>query len=189
MEKKIILASASLRRKEILSKTGFSFDVQKSDYEEDMSLPMSPGDLAEYLSLGKARSVANKNGNALVIAADTFVVYDNKFLGKPKIESSAREMLDTLNGKANDIFTAVTIIDTSNNHMTSFHEITRVFMKKVSSATIEAYIKTGEPLKMAGGYSIQERGAVLIEKIDGDFFNAMGLPLSRLVEELKDFGI
>jgi septum formation protein len=98
-------------------------------------------------------------------------------------------MLNMLNGKENDIITGVTIIDTSNNNIVSFHEKTKVFMKKLSPETIESYIKTGEPLERAGGYSLQELGAILIEKIDGDFFNAMGLPLGRLAEELKNFGI
>jgi septum formation protein len=187
--KKIILASTSPRRKEILLKTGLSFEIQESNYEEDMSLPMSPEDLSEYLSLGKAKSVADKNSDAIVIAADTFIVYDNNCLGKPKTELLAREMLNMLNGKENDIITGVTIIDTTNNHIVSFHEITKVFMKQMSSETIEAYIDTGEPLERAGGYSLQEKGAILVEKIDGDFFNAMGLPLNRLAEELKDFGI
>jgi len=187
--KKIVLASTSPRRKEILSKTGLSFDVQESDYKEDMNLQMSPGELSEYLSLGKAKSVIDKNNNAIIIAADTFVVYDNKYLGKPKTESLAREMLNMLNGKENDIITGVTIIDTSDNHIVSFHETTKVFMKKMSPETIESYINTGEPLERAGGYSLQELGAILIEKIDGDFFNAMGLPINRLTEELKSFGI
>ncbi|MFA5195993.1 MAG: Maf family protein [Bacteroidales bacterium] len=187
--KKIILASTSPRRKEILLKTGLSFDIQQSNYEEDMSLRMPPGELSEYLSLGKAKSVADKNNDAIVIAADTFVVYNNKCLGKPKTELLAREMLNMLNGKENDIITGVTIIDTSNNHIVSFHEITKVFMKKMSPETIESYINTGEPLERAGGYSLQELGAILIKKIDGDFFNAMGLPINRLAEELKNFGI
>jgi len=187
--KKIILASSSPRRKEILLKTGLSFEIQESNYEEDMSLPMSPEDLSEYLSLGKAKSVADKNSDAIVIAADTFIVYEDKCLGKPKTKLLAREMLNMLNGKENNIITGVTIIDTTNNHIVSFHEITKVFMKQMSSETIEAYINTGEPLERAGGYSLQEKGAILVEKIDGDFFNAMGLPLNRLAEELKDFGI
>ncbi|HNY36227.1 MAG TPA: Maf family protein [Candidatus Pacearchaeota archaeon] len=187
--KKIVLASTSPRRKEILLKTGLSFDIQESNYEEDMNLQMSPGELSEYLSLGKAKSVTDKNNDAIVIAADTFVVYNNKCLGKPKTEVLAREMLNMLNGRENNIITGVTIIDTSNNHMVSFHETTKVFMKKMSPETIEAYIKTGEPLERAGGYSIQDMGAILIEKIDGDFFNAMGLPINRLAEELKNFGI
>jgi septum formation protein len=139
--------------------------------------------------LGKAKSVAKNNEDAIIIAADSFVVYGNKCLGKPKTESSAREMLNMLSGKENHIVTGVAIIDTANDHVVSFHETTKVFMKELSSKTIDAYIKTGEPLERAGGYALQELGAVLIEKIDGDFFNAMGLPLNRLAEELKDFGI
>lgn len=187
--KKIILASSSPRRKEILLKTGLPFEIQESNYEENMNLPMSPENLSEHLSLGKAKSVANKNSNAIIIAADTFVVYDNKCLGKPKTELLAKEMLNMLNGKENNIITGVTIIDTTNDYIVSFHETTKVFMKHMSLETIEAYINTGEPLERAGGYSLQEMGAILVEKIDGDFFNAMGLPLNRLSEELKDFGI
>jgi septum formation protein len=187
--KKIILASVSPRRKEILSKTGLFFDIQESEYEEDMNLQMSPSDLAEHLSLSKAKSVSDKNIDAIVIAADTFVVFDNKYLGKPKTESLAREMLSLLSGTTHEIITGVTIIHKETNHLVSFHEKTKVFMKELSSETIDAYIKTGEPLDKAGGYAMQEIGSILVEKIEGDFFNAVGLPISRLVEELKSFGI
>lgn len=187
--KKIILASASPRRKEILSKIRIPFEVKVSSYEEDMTLKMLPSDLSEYLSLGKAKLVAEDNSDAIIIAADTFVVCGKNVLGKPKNELLAREMLNMLNGKESSIITGVTIIDDSNDHVVSFHEITRVLMKNVSSEVIGAYINTGEPLEHAGGYSIQGMGALLIERIDGDFFNAMGLPLKRVVEELEDFGI
>lgn len=187
--KKIILASTSPRRKEILLKTRLPFEIQGSDYEEDMSLKMSPEELSEHLSFGKAKSVANKNDNAIIIAADTFVVFNEKVLGKPKTETLAKEMLTLLNGKENNIITGVTIIDTSTNKSISFHQITKVFMKNLSKETIEAYIKTGEPLDKAGGYSMQDCGAILVDRIEGDFFNAMGLPLRRLAEELEKFGV
>jgi septum formation protein len=185
----IILASTSPRRKEILAKTKLPFVAVPSNYEEDMTLQMSPIDLAKYLSAGKALSLINDHKDAIIIGADTFVVFQNKLLGKPKNEEQAREMLQMLRGNENDLITGVTIIDTLNNKEKSFHEISKVFMKDISDEIITAYIKTGEPLHMAGAYSIQEIGAIFIDKIEGDFFNAMGLPLARLAEELKGFGV
>jgi septum formation protein len=185
----IILASTSPRRKEILAKTKLPFIVVPSKYEEDMTLQMPPIELAKHLSLGKAKSVANDYKDAIIIGADTFVVFKNKLLGKPKNDQQAREMLQMLRGNENDLITGVTIIDTLNNKEKSFHEISRVFMKDISDEMIDSYIKTGEPLHMAGAYSIQEIGAIFIDRIEGDFFNAMGLPLARLAEELKGFGV
>jgi septum formation protein len=185
----IILASTSPRRKEILAKTKLPFLAVPSNYEEDMTLKFLPVELAKYLSYGKASSLAKDYKDAVIIGADTFVVFQNKLLGKPKSEKEAIEMLKMLRGKENDLITGVTIIDALNKKEKSFHEISKVFMKDISDEMINAYVKTGEPLQMAGAYSIQELGAIFIEKIEGDFFNAMGLPLSRLVEELKEFEV
>lgn len=187
--KKIILASSSPRRKEIFEKLKLQFDIQESSYEENMSLDMPAEKLAEHLSLGKARAVAEKNQNAIIIAADTFVAFQNHRLGKPKTSERAIEMLEMLSGKQHEIITGVTIIDSDNKKCTSFHESTKIFMEKLTPEIINAYIQTGEPLDKAGGYALQEIGALLIEKIEGDFFNAMGLPLRRLVKELKTFGV
>lgn len=187
--KTIILASASPRRKEIFARVKLPFEVQENNYEEDMGLEMPPGELAEYLSAGKAKSVAGQHANAIVIAADTFVVYDNHPLGKPKTAERAKEMLEMLSGKEHRIITGVTIIETDSDKSRSFHETTKVFMAELSPEMIDAYIKTGEPLDKAGAYALQEIGALLVEKIEGDFFTACGLPLRRLVQELKFFGI
>lgn len=187
--KKIILASTSPRRKEILSKLKLPFDVQDSNYEEDMTLEMLPEKLAEFLSRGKAEAVAIKNNNAVIIAADTFVVFENKLLGKPKNGEHAKEMLKMISGKEHQIVTGVTIIDTDTGKISSFHSTTKVYFDEISSEIIDAYVNTGEPLDKAGAYAMQEIGALFINRIEGDFFNAMGLPLKRLVEELKDFGI
>ncbi len=187
--KKIILASASPRRKEVLSKLKLPFEVQEGSYEEDLALDMLPGQLAEFLSAGKAKAVAEKNQNAVIIAADTFIVFEHHRLGKPKTPERAKEMLEMLSGKQHEIVTGVTIIDTETNKVRSFNEATKVFMARLSPETIDAYIRTGEPLDKAGAYALQEIGALLIEKIEGDFFNAMGLPLRRLASELKAFGV
>jgi len=185
----IILASGSPRRKEVLEKLGLPFNIVPSDYEEDMTLPLSPTKLAEHLSAGKARTVSKKNPEALIIGADSFVVFNDKLLGKPKTKQEAHEMLQTLSGKENDIITGVTIIDGKTDIEKSFHEITKVFMKELSSETINAYIETGESMDKAGAYALQELGALLIDHVEGNFFNAMGLPLARLAEELKQFGV
>lgn len=187
--RKIILASSSPRRKEVFGKLKLPFEIQHSDYEENMSLPMSPVELAKYLSLGKAESVGQKNPDAIIIAADTFVIFEDKLLGKPKSEIEATEMLKMLSGKENDIVTGVTIIDTKTGQKISFYDTTKVFIQELSDEIIENYIKTGEPMDKAGAYAIQELGAILIEKIEGDMFNAMGLPLRRLAQELEKFGI
>jgi len=187
--KKIILASTSPRRKEILAKLKIPFEVQESDYEEDMALDMPAEKLVEFLSLGKAKAVADKNKNAIVIAADTIVVFNHQRLGKPKTPEKAREMLNMLSGKENQIVTGVTIIDTQTGQTRSFHEITKVFFDTLTPEIIEAYIKTGEPLGRAGAYALQDIGALIINHTEGDFLSAMGLPLKRLAKELEDFGI
>jgi septum formation protein len=143
--------------------------------------------LVEYLAYNKAKVIADKNKDAVVIAADTFVVYKDKFLGKPKTKEEAKEMLLMLSGKEHEIVTGVTIIE--NNHSVSFHETVKVFMEEMSSEIIDKYIATGEPMDKAGAYALQEIGAIFIKKIEGDFYAAMGLPLKRLVEELKAFDI
>ena len=187
--KKLILASTSPRRREILAKLKIPFEVQESDYEEDMTLDMPPEELAEFLSAGKAKAVADKNRNAIVIAADTFVVFDHHRLGKPKTPERAREMLNMLSGKKHQLVTGVTIIDSDTKATHSFHDAINVSMSTLTPEIIEAYIKTGEPMDKAGAYAIQEIGTLLIEKVEGDFFTAMGLPLRRLAEELRHFGV
>lgn len=184
---RIILASTSPRRKELLSKTGLIFETKESGYKEEMDLPMTPEELVEYISFNKASPVAEKNKDAIVIAADTFIVFKGKCLGKPKDEDDARNMLKSLSGKEHQIITGVTII--KDKKKVSFNSKADVYMKNLSLETIDNYIKTGEPMDKAGAYAIQERGAVLIERIDGDFFGAVGLPIGRLSEELKSFGV
>lgn len=183
------MASTSPRRKEIFGKTRLPFEIQAGSYEEDMNLKMPPEQLVEYLARGKAESVVPDNPDAIIIAADTFVVCDGKCLGKPKTEREAEEMLQLLSGQEHFIITGVAIMDTKNGQAVSFHEKTKIFMKELSPETIKAYIKTGEPMDKAGAYALQELGSILIEKTEGDFFNAMGLPIKRLAEELAGFGI
>ena len=187
--KKIILASTSPRRKEILEKVNLKFEIKESFYKEDLNLKMPPKKLVEYLSLGKAKAVEKECKEGIIIAADTIVVYKQKVLGKPFTEEKAKEMLTFLSGKKHEIITGVTIINKYTDTYISFHDSTKVIMKKLNSQTIDNYIATKEPLDKAGGYALQGIGSVLIEKIEGNFFNAMGLPVNKLYEELKKMGV
>ena len=187
--RKIILASASPRRKEILGITGLNFAVCTSDYEEEINLPLRPRELARFLSRKKAEAVAHKYKNAVIIAADTFIVFKNRLLGKPRTDKEAEKMLGMLNGKMHSVITGFTIIDTANNKILSRSVETKVYFKKLGVEEISAYVRSKEPLNKAGAYAIQGLGAVFIKKIDGDFFNVMGLPLCALTESLKKFGV
>jgi septum formation protein len=187
--KKIILASASPRRKEILRITGLRFAVCASVYKEEITLPLTPRKLARHLSRKKAEAVAHKYKNAIIIAADTFIVFKNRLLGKPRTDKEAETMLRMLAGKAHSVITGFTIIDTGSNKILSRSVETKVYFKKSGREEITAYVRSKEPLDKAGAYAIQGLGAVLIEKIDGDFFNVMGLPLCALTESLKKFGV
>lgn len=187
--KTIILASASPRRRELLEKTGLRFEVEPSNYEENIDSGLGPHVFARKISLEKAKVVAGKHRNAVVIAADTFIVSGNQMLGKPHTENEARKMLGALNRKPHSVITGFSIIDTDTNKTLSRSVETRVYFRKLTPAEIDAYVKSKEPLEKAGGYAIQGLGAVIVEKIEGDYFNVIGLPLSALVEALKEFGI
>lgn len=187
--KQLILASQSSRRKEILEKTKLPFVIVVSDYEEDMTEDLPPSELAQKLSKGKAELVAKKNPDAVVIAADTFVLFDGKLLGKPKSEEEAAEMLRMISGKRLTIITGVTLLEHAAEKEVTFAEETHLEMKDMTEDEIEAYVATGEPMDKAGAFAMQEIGASFVRRVEGDFFSAVGLPLSRLVHELKDFGI
>lgn len=186
---KIILASTSPRRKEIFAKTGLKFSVVPSHYKEDMNSKRKPGELAKFLSRGKAENVAKKFKNGIVIGADTFVALKNELLGKPKNRAEAVRMLKKVSGKPVSIITGYTIIDTASGKRESRAVETKLYIKKLSSQEIRNYIKTKEPLDKAGAFAIQGIGAVLIERIEGDFLGAMGLPLYDLSKSLIKFGI
>jgi len=187
--KRIILASASPRRVELLEKIGLRFKVEPSNYEEDMHSELEPHEFARKISLEKAEAVASKHKNAIVIAADTIIVFGSKILGKPHTENEARKMLETINGKSHSVITGFSIIDTGKNKTLSKSVETKIYIRKLTLAEIDAYVSSKEPLDKAGAYAIQGLGAVIVEKIEGDYFNVVGLPLSALTEALKEFGI
>lgn len=187
--KKIILASASPRRKEILGKTGLKFMVDASDYEEDLSLRMPARRLTRYLSCEKAKAVADRYTNAIIIAADTIIGFDNTVLGKPHNEKEAKRMLSILNGRTHDVITGFTIIDTEEGQIVSRSVVTKVYFNRMTEKEINAYVSTGEPLDKAGAYAIQGLGAAIVKKIEGDYNNVVGLPVDTLMKALRKFGI
>ena len=187
--KRIVLASASPRRKELLEQIGLQFEVAPSNHDEEITSASEPHETARRLSLGKARAAARKHPNALIIAADTFVVFGDRILGKPHTNAEAREMLRALNGQAHSVITGFTILDAETGKVLSGSVETTVHMRKLTLKEIDSYVRSKEPLGKAGGYAIQGLGAVLVERIEGDYFNVVGLPLSALAESLREFGV
>lgn len=180
---KIILASNSPRRKELLEQVGIEFEVMSSDVDE-ITDKTAPADVVMDLSRIKAEAVARNNKGVVVLAADTVVAYNGQILGKPKDEADAFKMLKLLSGKAHQVFTGVTIVDEA-GESNSFFESTDVLMYENSDELIKKYIATGEPMDKAGAYGIQGKGAVLVKEIKGDYNNVVGLPLSRVCKELN----
>ncbi len=187
--KQIILASVSPRRKELLEKAGIKFRVVDSHYQERLDLRLTPRQLVQKLSLEKAKAVYQKFKQAIIIAADTLVVCDGKILGKPKDKKDAKKMLEFLSGKTHLILTGFTIIDGESNKTITKYEETKVYMRKISDQEISSYLETKEPYDKAGAYAIQEKGSIFIEKVEGDYLNAVGLPIFALTQELKKLGI
>lgn len=187
--KRLILASQSPWRKTILEKLGIPFDVVVSNFEEDMAQEMPPQELALALAAGKARSVAILHPDALVLGADTFIVHEGRLLGKPHTPERAKEMLMSLKGKWHEILTGFVIIDGATGEIHEGIVVTRVHIRDADESEIDAYVKTGEPLNVAGGYAIQGRAGALVDMIEGDYWNVVGLPMSAVVVALKKFGI
>ncbi|MFA6391273.1 MAG: nucleoside triphosphate pyrophosphatase [Patescibacteria group bacterium] len=187
--KKIILASTSPRRTELLKNIGLKFSVEDSKYQEDMGKKISPVRLAKFLALSKAQAVAKRHAKGIVIGADTFVVLGGQLLGKPKNKADARKMLKKISGKDVLVITGFAIIDAGTGKKHSGHSTAKVSIKNLTSGEIEWYIRTGEPLDKAGAFAVQEYGAVLIRKLSGDYFSVVGLPIYMVAEALKKFGI
>lgn len=180
---KLILASNSPRRAEILTKGGFSFEKRVADTDETLPANLSPAAAVETLAQRKGRAVF-RAADEVVLAADTVVALDNRILGKPKDENDAKEMLRALSGHTHSVFTGVYITDGKREFL--FHVQTRVSFYQLTDAEIDAYVQSGEPMDKAGAYGIQGRGALLVEKIDGDYLNVVGLPLAKTARILKE---
>lgn len=182
---KIILASASPRRKELMTLLGYDFDIVCADITEVVPENSEPQDVVMALSLQKASAVAKDNPEAIVVGSDTVVSLDGKILGKPHSKNEAVQMLKSLSGRTHKVFTGVAIVNADMS--TEFYDETDVEFYSLSDEEINNYVATGEPMDKAGAYGIQGKGAVLVKRIDGDFFNVMGLPVAKLYREMKKY--
>ena len=186
--KHLILASGSPRRRELMSQVGLDFTVVTSDADENIK-EMEPEDYVRELSSIKAQSVleqyADKDDSVIVIGADTIVYHKGEILTKPKDEEDAFRILKSLEGQIHQVYTGVTICSTHKN--VCFFEKTDVWVYDMTDEEIRDYISTGEPMDKAGAYGIQGKFAAYIKGIEGDYNNVVGLPVARLVHELKTF--
>ena len=189
---KIILASNSPRRKEILSNVGVDFQVMGSDIEEIVREGEKPESVVMALAFEKASDIASRvEDNSIIVAADT-IVYKNSILGKPLDDNDAYKMLKSLSGSSHEVYTGFTVLRANTNLKITEYVKTTVVFKELDDETINRYIETKEPMGKAGAYAIQGYGSTLIDSIVGDYFNVVGLPISRLSEVLKknfDFAI
>ena len=181
---KLILASASPRRQELLKLFGIPFTVRVADIDETMDPQLPPYDEVARVSRAKAMAVPRKNGD-VVIAADTIVVCAGKVLGKPRDEEDAKAMLSLLSGRDHQVMTGCTLL--RGEKCETFTEVTDIHFRPLSREEIDGYVATGEPMDKAGAYGIQGGAALFVERIEGDYYNIMGLPVCRLSIILKEF--
>lgn len=189
----LVLASASPRRRELLTQAGYPFEVRASDVDEgDGGAFRHPAAFARAAATLKAESVAADLERGVVVGADTIVVLDEHILGKPKDEEDAARMLSLLSGRTHQVITGLCVLQVAANanvSMAEDHVVTEVHVRPITRAEIEAYIATGEPMDKAGAYGIQGRAAVFISGVMGDYFNVVGLPLFTLSGMLSDLGL
>lgn len=180
-----ILASQSPRRKQLLQQIGLSFQVVKSPYEEVIPPNMPPHNVVEQLADYKARPVSAEHPEALVLAADTVVVHQRDILGKPADANHATTLLQRLSGQTHTVYTGIALVHSVTDRRIVAHEATEVTFGPLTEEEISVYVAGGSPLDKAGAYGIQDLGAAFVRRIEGDFYNVMGLPLFRLYNILK----
>ena len=186
---KIVLASGSPRRQELLARIGITdFDIRVPEAEESCPAGLTPQQIVEYISREKADAAAKLcTPDEIVTTADTMVFLHDQRLGKPADEADALRMLTALQGRHHTVCTGVTVRQGDRSLTES--ETTEVYFRPAAEAELRAYIATGEPMDKAGSYGVQGKGALLVEKLNGDFFNVMGLPVLRLSRMLAQFGV
>lgn len=191
MKREIVLASGSPRRKELLARFGVPFRIQTSDVDETVNLPLSASRVVEELALRKGRDVAAQCENALVIGADTVVVYQGEIMGKPEDEREAAQMLGELSGKEHQVYSGIALLTVDQGEITRevvSHRMTRVWIRDLTPEKVTWYVNTKEPLDKAGAYGIQGLGACLVNRIEGCYFNVVGMSLALLDEMLSEIG-
>jgi septum formation protein len=184
MMEKLLLASGSPRRAEILRAVGWSFETLATNIDETLAHGESAEQLVERLALEKAKAAVGLRSSVLVLGADTTVVVDSEILGKPQDDEDARRMLRLLSGRWHDVVTGVALVRSGGvSRRAVAHERTQVRFGQMSDAEIDWYVRSGEPMDKAGAYAVQGRAALFIEEIKGDYWNVVGLPV-RLVYKL-----
>ncbi|MDD4271913.1 MAG: Maf family protein [Patescibacteria group bacterium] len=187
-KRKIVLASKSPRRKKLLEQVGLEFEIIESNFDEDSVNLADPIELAKFLALKKAEAVAASFNDAIIIGADSVVIFNGQTLGKPKDAAQAKRILRELSGKENRGITGYAIIDTKNKIVVNNYSEAVVKFRDLSDEEIDEYIATGEPLDMAGAYGLMDRGAVLMESVNGNFYSIVGLPINEVYFELRKMG-
>ncbi len=184
IKSKIILASASPRRKELLARADIKFDICLKSVDETVPAGMNPAEGAEHTAAVKAMAVSFINTDAIVIGADTVVVLDGEVLGKPKDKEDAVNMLKKLSGREHTVITGVCLA--CGEKYETFHCESKVRFYPLTDEEIKHYVASGEPLDKAGAYGIQGKGMMLVESIEGDFYNIVGLPVALVVRRIKE---
>lgn len=188
---KIILASGSLARRNLLQKLGVRFEICPSTFEEDMKAYEDPCDLAVFLALGKAKNIALRFTDSVIIGADTFLQVSNEKIGKPSSVLQAKEIFRKMSGKMMEVYTGLAVLKTDSKGMIIREltdcELTRVWLKSMSKEEIEFLADQKEVLEISGGFSIEGSGGAMVEKIEGSFDNVIGLPLDKLRTILHTF--
>ena len=180
--KHIILASASPRRKEILELADLKFDVMPSDAQE-ITTKTAPNEVVMELASLKAKYIYKKSEKqSMIVGADTVVAYQGQILGKPTDKADAKRMLTMLSGQTHEVYTGVCVIEDGKTK--TFYEETKVTFYEISDEQVDHYIKTGEPMDKAGSYGIQGKAAVFIKGIEGDYYNVVGFPIARFLQEI-----
>ncbi len=185
----IILASASPRRQELLANLGLEFEVKVSEVDETLDENMPAAQQVEKLAERKASVVAAQSTIGLVIGADTLVVLGGKPLGKPADREEAVQMLKSLQGRSHEVFTGLAVIDAATGQSVVTHQATAVRFKPLSSEQIQRYVDTDEPMDKAGAYAVQGKASIFIDSIRGCYFNVVGLPIAKLADALRMFGV
>lgn len=184
----MILASKSPRRKEILENIGFNLII-KSEEIEEVSDKEEVVEKIKDIAYKKVEAVAQKNPTEYVVGADTIVEVDGEIIGKPKDEAEARKILQKLSNRSHNVITAFSFINKAKNICIKDVAITKVYFKELSVEMIDWYIASKEPMDKAGAYGIQDKGAIFVEKIEGDFFTVMGFPIEKFMKRLDELGI
>lgn len=170
----------------VLVQAGFDFTVYPSNFVEDLDSESDPYKLVTQLSIGKAMVVAGKFENAVVVGADTVVFYGGRIIGKPKTRAEAKEMLHFLSGTAHLMITGLTVIDCDSKKIITKTSVTKIFFHRLTDVKINEYVETDEPMTKAGGYAIQGKGGAFVEKIEGEYSGALGLPIKLLKQIFTD---